>query len=143
MRRSRASDYWHSLLTDPRSAALLYHSDNNVVVLQQKLRDLKENDTSYASSVLLFMNDICTVEDNEILFSHIRIVLEIFILYSIETSDLKWISDSRAIHLSRSIETLSTVGFQESQLPPIVGQPSSIRHCLRISVHLKLRSRVE
>lgn len=96
-----------------------------------------------ASSILLLMSDICTVENHEILFSHIRTVLEILVLYSIETSDLKWISDHRAIHLSQSIETLPIVGFQKSQLPPVVDQSSSTRHCLRISVHLKLRSRVE
>ena len=117
MRRGRAVDYWHSLLTDPRSAALLYHSDENVVSLQQKLRDFEHNNTSYASSVLFFMSAICTVEDNEILFSHIRTVLEIFILYSIETSDLNWVSDERASHLSQQIETLSFVGFRESRLP--------------------------
>ncbi len=143
MRRGRAVDYWHSLLTNPRSAALLYHSDENVVSLQQKLRDFEHNNTSYASSVLFFMSAICTVEDNEILFSHIRTVLQIFILYSIETSDLNWISDERASHLSQQIETLSFVGFRESRLPLVIDQPSSMRHCLRASVHLKLHSRIE
>ena len=141
LRRRRATDYWHSLLTDPRSAALLYHSDENVVALQQKLRDFGQNNTSYASSILFFMSRICTVEDNEMLFSHIRTVLEIFILYSIETSDLNWVSDERAFHLSQQIETLSSVGFR--RLPPIIDRPSSMRHCLRASVHLKVLSRVE
>ena len=98
---------------------------------------------SYTSLVLSLINEICTIEDNEKLFSHIRAVLEIFILYSIETSDLTQISDNRASHLSRHIETLSFVGFQGPPLPPAVHQPSSIRHYLRISTHLRLHSRVE
>lgn len=143
VRRCRAADYWHSLLTDPRSAELLYHSDNNVVALQQKLQDLRHKDTSCSSSILFFMTKICMIEDNEILFSHIRTVLEIFVLYSIETADMSWISDDRALHLSRTIETLSVVGFQASRLPLVVDQPSSMRHCLRVSAHLRLHSRVE
>ena len=44
---------------------------------------------------------------------------------------------------SRSIETLSLVKFQDPRLPPLVKKPSSMRNCLRISVHMKLRSRVD
>lgn len=143
LRRNRATEYWHSLFTDPRSAVLLYHSDDHVITLQQKLRDLRLSNTSYAASVLFFMDGICMGEDSGTLFSHVRTVLEIFILYSIETSDLTWISSDRVSHLSRSVETLSFVGFQESRLPPVPDQPSSMRHCLRVSNHLKLLSRVE
>lgn len=143
MRRNRAADYWHSLLTDPRSAVLLYHSDENVIALQRVLQDLRNQNTSYASSILFFMGGICLVEDNKILFSHVRAVLEIFILYSIDTSDLKWLSDDRAGHLSRSIEVFSSIGFQDQRPPLIAGRPLSIRYCLQASSHLKLLSRVE
>ena len=143
LRRNPAANYWHSLLTDPRSAVLLYHADDNVFALQQKLQDLRRKKASYASSILFFMSEICMAGNNEILFSHIRTVLEIFILYSIETADLKWLLDDRTGRLSRNIETLSSIGFPKSRQPLIAGYPSSIRHCLRVSVHLKALSRVE
>ena len=43
-------------------------------------------------------------------FSYIRTMLEILILYSIETSGINWISDDRASYLSRNIETLTQDG---------------------------------
>lgn len=97
-------------LTDPRSADLLYHTGHNVAVLQQQLRDLRQSDTSYASSVLFFTKGMCTVEDNEMLFTYIRTVLEILTLHSTETSDLHWFSDDRASYLSRNVETLTKDG---------------------------------
>ena len=80
------------------------------------------------------MREICQARDNEILFSHIRTVLEIFILYSIETSDLKWLAENRTACLSRNIEILSSIGFQNPPPLPIADDPSSIRHCLRVSI---------
>lgn len=144
-RWSRSTRYWHSPWTDPQSTDLLYYHDDYVAILQRKLRDLKQNKTSYASSILYFMYKICII-DIEILIPHIRAVLEIFILYSIETSDLKWISDSRAIHLSRSIETLSNVDCRDPRLSPLLhqfNQPPSMRICLRISDHMKSHSRFD
>ena len=92
-RRNRTVDYWHSLLTDPRSAFLPYHFDDNVVALQQKLQGLKREKGLYTFFFSSFsfpfpITGICLVKDNEILFSYIRAVLEIFVLYFIETSDL-------------------------------------------------------
>ena len=143
LRRKPTANYWHALLTDPRLAVLLYHADENVPALQQKLQDLRHERASYSSSILYFMSEICMAGNNEILFSYIRTVLEIFILYSIETADFKWLLDDRAAYLSRNIETLSSIGFSESRQPLIAEYPSSMRHCLRVSVHLKFISRVE
>ena len=143
LRRNPAANYWHSPLTDPRSAVLVYHADDNVPALQQRLQDLRRKKASYASSILYFMSEICMVGNNEILFSHIRTVLEIFILYSIETTDLKWLLDDRTARLSRNIEILSSIGFSESRQLLVTDYPSSMRHCLRALLHLKLASRIE
>ncbi len=143
LQQNRVAAYWHSLFTDPRSAVLLYYCDDNIVAQQQKLQVLRQKGTSYTSSILFFMREICQAGNNEILFSHIRTVLEIFILYSIETSDLRWLTDNRTACLSRDIETLSSIGFQNPPPLPIADDPLSIRHCLRVSIRLKLFSRVE
>ena len=143
LRRNPAANYLHSLLTDPRLAVLLYHADDNVLALQQKLQDLRRKKVSYASSILYFMSEICMVGNNKILFSHIRTVLEIFILYSIKTANLKWLLDDRTARLSRNIEILSSIGFLDSRQLLVTDYLLSIRHCLRVSVHLRLVSRVE
>ena len=143
MWRNREASYWHSLLTDPRSAVLLYHSDENVTALQRDLQNLQNQNTSYASSMLFFIETICLVEDNETLFSHVRAVLEIFVLYSIETSDLKWLSDDRTAKLSHSIELFSSIGFQDPRPPPVASRPLSISNCLQVSSYLKYLSRVK
>lgn len=90
------------------------------------------------------MDEICKLEDTETLISHIRVVLEIFILYSIETSDLKWISDSRVIHFSRKIETLFKEEFQDFKLWSAFYQfKPSMKNYLQISDHMKSRSRID
>lgn len=90
---------------------------------------------------MLFNSRICTTIDHDMLLSYIRTVIEIFILYSINTANVAWVD--RAHNLSRRIENLSRVRFQKSQLPPAVDHPTATRHCLRASTHLKLLSRIE
>ena len=143
LRRGRASDDWHSLLADPKSAALLYQTDDNAAEHQQEMRSLAACNVSFATSIMFFMGRICTTENHRHLLSYTRTTIEVFILYSITTSNFDWILDPRAARLSRHIENLSTSIFQRSQLPPAVGLPTQIKHCLRASAQIKALSRLE
>ena len=139
--RQQAANPHFSLLTDPALVVLLYRGDPNIEELQRNLEALAKYNISFATSVLFFASRICTIQDYDLLLSTIRIALEIFILYSICTSDYEWLI--RVPNLSEDVERLSTIKYQWSYLPQLVDRPLSIQYCLRVSERLKLVSRFE
>jgi len=89
----------------------------------------------------LLTTKICVAE-NEDDFSYIRIVLEVFVLYSIITSDFAWMRDSRAAYIGRQIEIMSEIIFSPSRVPSPLNAGSS-EGCLRLAALLEKISRRE
>ncbi len=78
----------HFILTDSSSAELLRQEDKNVAQLQNMLQKLSVSEREiFFFVIILLTTKICIVENDEILFSYIRTVLEVFILYSFTISD--------------------------------------------------------
>ena len=136
-------DKWHSILTDPSSAVLLRQQDDKVNELQNKLQEFSiSGRETFASAITYFTIKVGIVDNENEIFSIIRTVLEIFILYSISTSDFRWISDKRATHMARQAEVLSEYTYSPSQItcPP---EASSTPDCLRLAALREKISRRE
>ncbi len=87
LRKDESVDKWRSILTDPSSTMLLHQQDKNVNQLQSMLQELSISGRKiFTSTITLLTTKICVVE-NEDEFSYIRIVLKVFVLYSITTLD--------------------------------------------------------
>lgn len=79
---------------------------------------------------MFFTTKIGIAENENDLFSNIRTVLEIFILYSICTSDFAWMCDRRAVYIVRQTEVLSEIIYSPSPTPcPL--EAGSSQDCLR------------
>ncbi len=81
-----SNEGWYIPLTDPQSAALLHHQGKNIDILQQIIRNFSDFNSTFTSTVIFYTSKIC-VEDDELMFSYIRTVLEILVLFSITTSN--------------------------------------------------------
>jgi len=95
------------------------------------------------NSVITFLTTkICGADNEDILFTYIRTVLEVFVLYSIITSDFSWIKDSRAAYIGRQTELMSKMTFSrpENSCPPDF---LSKKYCLYLASLLKKMSRRE
>lgn len=139
----RVSKEWHALLTDGRSAALLYQEDHHTVEQQVVLRALNYSGVSFRTSMFVFVSTICTTDDLDLLLANVRAVLQVFVLCSITTSNFQWISDRRTPQLSHELESLSRTSFEKSQARPVVRSPTIARHCYRAATHSKLISSIE
>ncbi|KAK3169320.1 hypothetical protein OEA41_008703 [Lepraria neglecta] len=134
---------WRSMLADPSSAALLRQEDKNVAQLQNMLQELSASGRETFSSVITSLTmKVCVAENDEILLSYARTILEVFVLYSIATSDSAWMCDSRSAYIGRQIELMSEVTYSLNQalLPP---DPHLGKNCLQVATLLELRSRRE
>ena len=132
LRRDKSVDKWRSILTDPSSAMLLHQQDKNVNQLQNMLQELSiSGQETFASTITLLTTKICVAE-NEDEFSYIRTVLEVFVLYSITTSDFAWLCDSRAAYIGRQSEIMSEITFSPSRVPSPLDAGSS-EGCLRLA----------
>ena len=117
LRQDKSVDKWRSILTDLSSAILLHQQDKNVNQLQNMLQKLSiSGRETFASTITLLTTKICVAE-NEDEFSYIRAVLEVFVLYSITTSDFAWMRDSRAAYIGRQAEIMSEITFSPSRVP--------------------------
>ena len=143
VQRGQSSGYWNSLMSDSKAAAFLYQTDHHVAELQQIMQSHATSRVSFASSVLFFISRICTAEDHNLILSYARTTLEIFILYSITTSNFDWVLDTRAGQICRRLESLSLIGFHKSQLPPATEYLGSVSQCLQASAHLKALSHLQ
>ncbi len=132
LRKDKSVDKWRSILTDPSSAMLLHQQDKNVNQLQSMLQELSiSGRETFASTITLLTTKICVAE-NEDEFSYIRTVLEVFVLYSITTSDFAWMRDSRAAYIGRQTEIMSEITFSPSRVPSPLDAGSS-EGCLRLA----------
>ncbi|MCJ1425255.1 hypothetical protein MMC29_003143 [Sticta canariensis] len=142
LRKDKSVDKWRSILTDPSSAMLLHQQDKNVNQLQNVLQELSiSGRETFASTITLLTTKICVAE-NEDEFSYIRAVLEVFVLYSITTSDFAWMRDSRAVYIGRQTETMSEITFSPSRVPSPLDAGSS-ESCLRLAALREKISRRE
>ncbi len=132
---------WYIPLTDPQSAALLHHQDKNIDILQQTIRNFSDSNSTFASTVIFYTSKIC-VEDDELMFSYIRTVLEILVLFSITTSNFNWIADDRASYICRQTEIMSAVVFSPTQTF-VDPQALSAENCLLASKLFERISRRE
>ena len=142
LRKDKSVDKWRSILTDPSSAMLLHQQDKNVNQLQSMLQELSiSGRETFASTITLLTTKICVAE-NEDEFSYIRTVLEVFVLYSITTSDFAWMCDSRAAYIGRQTEIMSEITFSPNRVPFPLDAGSS-EGCLRLAALREKISRRE
>ena len=85
----------------------------------------------FASTITLLTTKICVTE-NENKFSYVRAVLEVFGLYSINTSDFAWMRDSRTAYIGRQAKIMSEITFSSSRVPSPLDADSS-EDCLRLA----------
>lgn len=109
---------WHFTLTKPSTPALLREQDRNVAQLQSMLQEFSATGCKTFRAVIFFLiTKICVVDNDGLLFAYIRATLEVFVLYSIATSDFAWIDDRRAVFIGRQTETMSKITFSPFQDP--------------------------
>ena len=109
---------WRARLSDPSTAASLREQDKNVAQLQSILQEFSATGRKTFRAVVVFLlTKICVFEDDILLFTYIRAILEVFVLYSIVTSDFAWIDDSRAVCIECQIETMSKIMSSPIQDP--------------------------
>ena len=142
LRKDKSVDKWRSILTDSSSAMLLYQQDKNVNQLQEMLQKLSiSGRETFASTITLLTTKICVAEKkNE--FSYIRAILEVFVLYSITTSDFAWMRDSRAAYIKRQAEIMSEITFSPNRVPSPLNADLS-EGCLRLTAMREKISRSE
>ena len=131
---------WHSRLTDPDTATLLRKQDHNVAQLQTQLQDFSATGQTFGSVITFLTTQICTVGEDEILFTYIRAVLEVFILYSISTSDFAWMDDSRAIYIERQTELMSQLTFSPQFRVPYRSDFINTEDCLLMATLIRTKS---
>ena len=143
LRPAHRLENWHCMLNDPSSATLLRQEDKNVAQLQRTLQEFSLTGVETFGSVIVFLTTkICVVQDDEILFTYIRAVLEVFILYSITTSDFAWLNDSRAVSIGRQTEVMSEITFSRSCIPHAADSLCK-EDCLLLAALLEKMSRRE
>jgi hypothetical protein len=140
LQKDRTKAQWHSKLADPSSAAMLRQQDKNIVQLQNMLQELSASGRETFSSVITLLTmKVYVAENDGTLFSYARTILEVFVLYSIATSDCAWMCDSRSAYIGRQIELLLEINFSLNQalLPP---DPHPGKNCLQVATLLELQS---
>ncbi len=110
----KLNEDWYISLTDSQSAALLHHQDKNIDILQQIIRNFSDFNSTFISTVIFYISKIC-VENDELMFSYIRTVLEILVLFFITISNFDWIIDDRASYICRQTEIMSAIVFSLTQ----------------------------
>ncbi|KAL9127042.1 MAG: hypothetical protein Q9217_004006 [Psora testacea] len=143
LHKDRTKANWHAILEDPSSAALLRQNDKNIAELQNMLQELSASGRDTFPSVITSLTTkLCVAVNDEIILSYARTILEVFVLYSIATSDTAWMCDSRSTHIGRQIELMSEVTFSLNQaiLPP---DPHPGKNCLQLATLLEFLSRRE
>ncbi len=95
----------------------LRQQDENVDPLQSTLQEFSISlvETPSPPPSLFSTTKIGNAENENVQFSNIRTILEIFVLYSISTSDFRWIYDKRAAYIGRQTEVLSEIIYSPSK----------------------------
>ncbi len=92
--------------------------------------------------IILLTTKICIVENDEILFSYIWTVLEVFILYSFTIFDFVWLCDSRAAYIVRQTKLMSELTFSFVKVFFFLNSCSD-KDCLRLVALFEIMSRHE
>ncbi len=143
LRKDQTTVKWHFILTDSSSAELLRQEDKNVTQLQNMLQKLSVSEREiFFFVIILLTTKICIVENDEILFSYIRTVLEVFILYSLTISDFVWLCDSRAAYIVRQTKFMSELTFSFVKVLFFLNSCSD-KDCLRLVALFEIMSRRE
>jgi len=109
---------WHSVLKDPRTAVLLRQEDSNIAHIQNVLAEFSSSRCNTFSTVITSLTvELCLAEKSDLMTSYIRSILEVFILYSIATSDYMWILKHDAADLERQVELIAEVTNSLPQRP--------------------------
>ncbi len=90
--------------------------------------------------IILLMMKICIVKNNEILFSYIWTILEVFILYFLTISDFIWLCDSRAAYIVRQMKLMSELTFSFVKVL-FFSNSCSDKDCLRLIMLFEIMSR--
>ena len=143
LRNDDAADKWRSVLIDPSSATILRQQDGNINELQNQLQDFAiSGRETFASAITFFTAKIGNAEKEDEVFSNIRTVLEILVLYSITTSDFSWTWDKRAALIGKQTTILSkNTGSPDQTLYSL--EASSTQDCLRLATLREKISRRE
>ncbi len=105
-------------LSDPSTAASLREQDKNVAQLQSMLQKFSATGRKTFRAVIFFLlTKVCVFENDKLLFTYVRAILEVFVLYSIATSDFAWIDDCRAVCIECQTEIMSNIMSSPSQDP--------------------------
>jgi len=138
LRTDQAMAKWHSILTDPSSAALLRQEDERVPKIQTMLQELAYSEYETFPTVLADLTtQLCLTEHDQTIVSYSRAILEVFVLYSITTSDCTWILGSLVTDIERQIVLLTKIMFSLRQIPlPHTGQ-----NCLQMAAWIDATSR--
>ncbi len=110
----RLNEDWYISLTDSQSAALLHHQDKNIDILQQIIQNFSDFNSTFILTVIFYISKIC-VENDELMFSYIRTVLEILVLFFIMISNFNWIVNNRASYICRQTEIMFAIIFSLTQ----------------------------
>ncbi len=130
------------IVTSSFHTKFLTTQDKNVNQLQSILQELSIfGQEIFAFIITLLTTKICVAE-NENEFSYIRIVLKVFVLYFIITSDFAWMCDSRAAYIERQTEIMSEIIFFPSWVSSLLNADSS-ENCLWLTTLRKKISRRE
>lgn len=121
---------------------LLHQQDKNVNQLQSMLQELSISGRETFASTITLLTTKIGVAENEDEFSYIRTVLEVFVLYSITTSDFSWMRNNRAAYIGRQIKIISEITFFLSQMPSPLDADSN-EGCLRLAALREKISRRE
>lgn len=137
-RTDQATVNWHSILMNPSSAALLRQEDHRVPQIQTMLQELASSEYKTFPTVLITLTaQLCLTEHNQTMISYSRAILEVFVLYSITTSDCTWILSSLATDIERQIVLLTKFIFSLNHIPlPYPGQD-----CLQMAALIDATSR--
>ena len=121
---------WHYILRYQSTVASLRQSDLNISRLQDVIDELSASrNETFPSVVMSFTTKLCLAnDDNVIVISYMRAVLEVFVLYSISTNDQIWLSKSTLARLEGLIEQLTSL--HEWRKTTCAGIDLRIRHLM-------------
>lgn len=131
-----------NVVIDSSMSTAKYQENDDIALLQDMIRRFSICGTeTFVSTAILLIRKLCLAENYNTIFLYIRTTLEVFILYSIETSDFAWICDKRAAYIGEQTELMLATSF------PTVSHSLSHQHstkdCLRMATLLEMRSRCE
>lgn len=91
--------------------------------------------------ITFFTTKICVVE-NKNKFSYIRVILKIFVLFSIIISNFAWMRNNHVVYIKKQIEIISKITFFFNRIPFFLNINSN-ENCFQLIAMRKKTSRNE